>query len=358
MVNFTILAGVQGISTVISTFSFMPGPGIGCNGTLSLISQANAGTSPSWIQQSPHNSSILYANNEVVDGQLVSFTIGEQGEVNLIANTTSGGNGPAYLLALKQSKEVAILNYGGGNGLVVPLQDDLLNFVTQPPPPLITFNPAPAPISHPHEAVEVGDQLFVPDLGADKVWRLNKTSAGTWNITGFITQPTGSGPRHMIVQDGIMYLLHELASLLTSQKIPSNDETSSPFISMSLITPAGVNTSDYGAAEIQMPRTTPEFPERLIYTSNRQIAGTEDPRGDSIAIFSLASNGSFSLVRQVHTGLQQLRGFIVDPSGRYLVAGGNVAGGVKVFERIHGGTDLVQVAASEEVPTASTFVWL
>lgn len=54
--------------------------------------------------------------------------------------------------------------YGGGNGLVVPLQDDLLHFVTVPPSPLITFNPAPAPISHPHEAAEVGDQLFVPDL--------------------------------------------------------------------------------------------------------------------------------------------------------------------------------------------------
>lgn len=143
---------------------------------------------------------------------------------------------------------------------------------------------------------------------------------------------------------------------------------------MSLITPAGVNTSNYGAAEIQMPRATLKFPERFIYTSNRQRGGTEDPRGmygeltagqayspvsgDSIAIFSLASNGSFSLVRQVHTGLRDLRGFIIDPSGRYLVAGGNVAGGVKVFERIHGGTDLIQVAASEEVPTASTFLWL
>ncbi|KAF8586774.1 putative isomerase YbhE [Ramaria rubella] len=356
MVNFTILAG--GYTTVISAFSFVPGPKIGSNGTLSLISQSNAGNSPSWIQRSPHNSSILYATNEVTDGQLVSFTIGEQGKVDLIASTSSGGDGPANLLPLKQSKEVAILNYNSGNGLVVPLQNDLLHFVTDPAPPLITFNPAPNPLSHPHEGAEVGDQLFVPDLGSDKVWRLNKTRAGTWEITSFITQPSGSGPRHMIVQDGILYLLHELASLLTSQKIPNNDETSSPFISSSLTTPAGVNTTNYGAAEIQIPLTTPEFPDRFIYTSNRQIGGTEDPLGDSIAIFSLAPNGSFKLVRQVHTGLNNLRGFIIDPSGRYLVAGGNVSGGVKVYERINGGADLVLVAASEEVPTASSFVWL
>lgn len=81
------------------------------------------------------------------------------------------------------------------------------------------------------------------------------------------------------VQDGILYLLHELASLLTSQKIPSNAATSSPFISSSLITPAGVNTSNYGAAEIQIPPPTPEFPERFIYASNRQTLGIQDPLG-------------------------------------------------------------------------------
>lgn len=63
-------------------------------------------------------------------------------------------------------------------------------------------------------------------------------------------------------------------------------------------------------------------------------------------------------MKQVHTGLQNLRGFIIDPSSRYLVAGGNVAGGVKVFERIQGGADLIEIASSDEVPTASSFVWL
>jgi hypothetical protein len=70
------------------------------------------------------------------------------------------------------SPRAHINQYGGGNGLVVPLQDDLLHFVTEPPPPLITFNPAPAPISHPHEGVEVGDQLFVPDLVSYRILRI------------------------------------------------------------------------------------------------------------------------------------------------------------------------------------------
>ena len=80
--------------------------------------------------------------------------------------------------------------------------------------------------------------------------------------------------------------------------------------------------------------------------------------GDSIAIWSLKDDGSFTFVKQVHMGFNNLRGFIIDPSGRFLVAGGNVSGGIKVFERIDGGADLVQVAASTQVPTASSFVWL
>ncbi|KAF8518678.1 putative isomerase YbhE [Hysterangium stoloniferum] len=356
MVNFTILVG--GFTSVISTFSFVPGPSVGSNGTLKLLSQSNSGNAPSWIGRSPHNSSILYAVNEVTNGQLVSFIINNDGTVDLIASTTSGGNGPPHLLPLQQCNEVAIVNYGSGDALVVPLQDDLLHFATDPAPPLITFNPAPNAISHPHQTVEVGDQLFIADLGSDKVWRMNKTSTGTWGITSYITQPTGSGPRHMIVQDGIMYLLHEVAVSLTSQKIPDNNETSSPFISTSLTTPPGVNLADYTAAEIQIPVPMDECSQKYIYTSNRQINGTEDPLGDTIAIFSLEDDGSFELVKHVPTGVNNLRGFILDPSGRYLVLGGNVSGGVKVFERIDGGADLVLVAASDEVPTASTFVWL
>jgi len=356
MVNFTILAG--GFTSLISTFSFLPGPSVGSNGTLTLLSQSNAGNAPSWIARSPHNAGILYAVNEVDDGKLVSFIINKDGTLDLIAKTSSGGKGPPHLLPLEQSNEVAIMNYGSGNGLVVPLQDDLLHFVIDPAPPLITFNPAPNPLSHPHETVEVGDQLFVADLGSEKIWRMNRTSAGTWNITSHITQPTGSGPRHLSVLDGIVYVVHEVAVTLTSQTIPDNDETSSPFISMSLTTPPSVNIADYTAAEIQIPAPMNELSKTYVYVSNRQINGTEDPSGDPIAIFSLEQDGSFELVKHVHTGVNNLRGFILDPSGRYLVLGGNVSGGVKVFERIDGGADLVLVAASDEVPTASTFVWL
>lgn len=48
--------------------------------------------------------------NEVPDGKVVSFTIGDRGEVNLVANISSGGNGPPHVLPLKHTKEVAVVN--------------------------------------------------------------------------------------------------------------------------------------------------------------------------------------------------------------------------------------------------------
>lgn len=80
--------------------------------------------------------------------------------------------------------------------------------------------------------------------------------------------------------------------------------------------------------------------------------------GDSIAVFQTHEDGSFELVNQVFTGLDNLRGFIFDPTGRYLVAGGNIAGGIKIFERVGDGSILIEVAATLQVPTASSFVWL
>ena len=40
---------------------------------------------------------------------------------------------------------------------------------------------------------------MVSDLGADRIWRLGKDGSSDWGIQDFITQPVGSGPRHLVV---------------------------------------------------------------------------------------------------------------------------------------------------------------
>ncbi len=52
--------------------------------------------------------------------------------------------------------------------------------------------------SHPHEAYLNDDELLIPDLGADKTFRLSKGVNG-WEVKGFIGNPPGGGPRHVLV---------------------------------------------------------------------------------------------------------------------------------------------------------------
>jgi hypothetical protein len=98
--------------------------------------------------------------------------------------------------------------------------------------------------------------------------------------------------------------------------------------------------------------------------SNRNT-GTVDPRGDTIAIYqrNYGSGSALTLVAQVYTGLNQIRGMEIGNAENggeaYLIAGG-VAGtaGVVVFRRTDGGKGLKEVARNTDIPTRSTFVWL
>lgn len=53
--------------------------------------------------------------------------------------------------------------------------------------------------SHAHQAIlhPERQELLVPDLGADKVWRFSKNEAGKWEICGYVQYQPGSGPRHV-----------------------------------------------------------------------------------------------------------------------------------------------------------------
>ena len=114
---------------------------------------------------------LFSAVNEFTQGALQSFTTTPDGIVTGPLDTvTSGGDSPAFALALSTG-EVAVMNYNGGNGRIIPTTcEDPLKF-DNASAPAITF-PAPTnPVdpnrqdgSHPHQAVEHGEEVLVPDL--------------------------------------------------------------------------------------------------------------------------------------------------------------------------------------------------
>ncbi|KAF9269076.1 putative isomerase YbhE [Marasmius fiardii PR-910] len=366
MVSFTFLAG--GYDTFIATYLFNP-----ANASLTVSGRFEGGTlNCSWIGGHPTNNSVLYAVNQISPGLIRSFTTTPDGVIAGPFDTApSGGDRPPHLLALSTG-EVGVVNYDTGQGRFVPTASPL-TFAIKTTPTIIF--PAPeGGLSHPHMVFEHGpDEILVPDKGSDTVWRLRKSKNDEmWKLSGNIVQPLGSGPRHIAVHGDRLFTLHELASTLTLQTFPKLAfNSSTPFIAnLSTIPDNPPPGSEWAAAEILMPRATKLFPKTYIYVSNRNIAtdpSALDPRGDTIAIFEHVGKGTknegLRLVKQVFTGLNQIRGMLIgleeNGSERYLAAAGVAgSGGTVVLERIDGGADLKVVARNTEISQRSTFLWL
>ncbi|KAF7419427.1 hypothetical protein PC9H_002017 [Pleurotus ostreatus] len=363
MVNFTILAG--GFSSFVVSYLLDSEAG-----TLTLLRNTTTGVNPSWIASHPQNTSILYAVNENSPvGALQSFEVDSEGGLTLVDTVTSGGNGPTFAGVLSTG-EVTAMNFGSPNcSLVATVPGDPLRFQTDSP--AVPFPVPDGAPSNPHMSLEFNGEVFVPDLGADKIWRLANTGApGNFEVRGQIDIDVGTGPRHIAILDNILFTLHEKTSTLTAQRIPEGPNgTTLPLIAnVSIVPPGQPAGATFAAAELLISTPSEKFPNPIIYASNRNIGNETDPRGDAIAIFEFINpaaqtQGPLRLINHVFTGLDQIRsmalGSVDAGSDEFLIAGAAIGEkGVAVFQRVDGGRNLTEVARNTDVPTRTSFVFL
>jgi 6-phosphogluconolactonase (cycloisomerase 2 family) len=284
MVNFTILAG--GFTSFIATYVFDSDAG-----SLALVKQSPTGQNPSWIAPHRLNSSILYAVNEIGPvGNLQSFSIDEAGSLTLVDTVATGGNGPTFTEALTTG-EVSAMNFGSPNASFIATDpEDPARFLRDSP--VVDFPVGNGP-SNPHQSLEFNGEIFVPDLGADKIWRIvNDGAPGKFKVQGQIDIAPGNGPRHVAVQDNILFVLHEKTSVLTAHQIPTAPNgTTLPVLANVSIVPAEASNinGSFFAAEIVISEPSEAFPDPIIYVSNRNLGPEFDERGDTIAIFEYAA---------------------------------------------------------------------
>lgn len=397
MVNFTILAGGFAIPGFIATYNFDSDAG-----SLSLLKQNPSGDSPSWIVSHPQNSSILYATNELSPvGDLQSFTVGDDGTVTLVDTVSTNGNGPTFSAVLSTG-EVTGMNFGSPNASFVPTNpDDPTLFVKDNVngSDVLSFPVPEGAKSNPHMSLEHNGEVFIPDLGGDKIWRAVRGNDGVFAVQGQINIDPGTGPRHIAILDEILFTVQETASTLTAQRIPEGPNgTTLPLIAnLTTVDPkqASVNGTKFAAAEILISTPTDKFPDPLIYVSNRNIGATIIPEGDTIAIYQFSNGtatgssnsttaatcsrkkrrhardllkrqaqgeGTLILLAQIPTGLQQIRsmalGNVADGGDEFIVAGANTEGGVAIFRRIDGGKSLELVVNNQEIANRTSFVFV
>ncbi|KIJ42152.1 hypothetical protein M422DRAFT_48358 [Sphaerobolus stellatus SS14] len=358
--NFTLIAG--NFATILAQYAFTSSLTPGARGSLSLTKTFPGGINPSWVGLNRNNNSVLCATQEVFEGGAVTFVMDRsQGDDDLtlqvISNQSVQGNGPPFC-DFTDDNSIALFPVFGGEQLTF---FDSLDGATLTDRQIIPFNTsiASTQVSKPHQAVEVNGQIFVPDLGADKVWRLNRTEDGLV-IAGAIDQKSGSGPRHIVVADDCLVTIHELDNTITTQRIPPNDQEDASVITSLTTPPEGSDLSQFAAAEVKFIPKNDQFARDIIFASNRQLPGNSSAQGDTIVSYAFDSQAcTLKQLVQNPTGLTNLRTMEVDPTGRFIITAAFAEGGVKVFERTGcNGAKLVEVASNTELTNATSFVWL
>lgn len=171
-----------------------------------------------WLVAHPSAPGIYFATGELDGGVVRVLRLGAD-KPDVLGAVSSGGQHPTHLALAPDGAELFVANYSaGGVGVlrVLPgapyLADQLVQkveFIYTPPAPHEPGKIVPdrQECAHPHQVLVVGNDVLVPDLGSDKVWRLAKSASdGVWEVVGALEFPRGSGPRHALVH-GAQYVL-------------------------------------------------------------------------------------------------------------------------------------------------------
>lgn len=283
------------------------------DGQMEMIRQFDAGPSPSFFCFSKRHN-LIYALDEVMEfkgrkGAAITTlkydpakgTLEKKGEM------TVPYGGACHISITRDSGFLLIANYSSSSVAVVKLDNDgLPGKVTDS----ILYVTEPPVVSHPHMISEdpAGKHVYLADLGLDRVviFDLDRNTGKLLPLQdGIINLPDSCGPRHFIFnKDGSMfYLINELGSTIMAFRVDANG------ILHHIATYSTLKESFTGknsCAEILIGKD-----EKFLYGSNR---------GDnSIVVFRINEDGSLKLSGHSTCGGNWPRGFVIDPSGEYLI---------------------------------------
>ncbi len=236
--------------------------------------------------------------------------------------------GPAYISVDKNKKVVFAGNYGGGSVLSVHL-DKEGSFVKENATVIkyegSSINKERQDKSHVHAAVLSLDDryLLVPDLGTDRVYQY-QVDASSQEIIKPVDPPffagdPGGGPRHLAFHPNgkWAYLVLEMTGSVMA--LGYQDGKLSAKQTISMVTPDFKGR--LSGADIHV---SPDG--KFLYASNRGDA-------NEIAIYSINRKGTLKLVgRQSVLGIMP-RNFVIDPTGKFLLAANQVSNDIFIFRR-------------------------
>ncbi|TDH29120.1 lactonase family protein [Segetibacter sp. 3557_3] len=337
LILVTNIASGQNFYLFVGTYTDRGSKGIyvydfnSVTGTATWVSNTEGTVNPSYLAVAPGNRH-LYAVTETARenaGSVSAFSFDPvSGKLTFINKQLSGGDNPCYVSVHSGGKWIAVGNYSGGSLSVLPVDSD---GSLQPFSQNIVFtgksvHKSRQEKSHVHSTVFSPDykQLFVPDLGTDKVMIYDFNASAKQPLTPakkpFEAVTAGNGPRHFTFHPGgkFAYLIEEMNGSVAAYRY---SKKSLHFIGRTLTHPEGYSGA-IGSADIHL---SPDG--RFLYASNR---GDEN----TISIFAVdQQSGKLKTVGHVSTQGKVPRNFTIDPTGNFLLVANQATNNIVIFKR-------------------------
>lgn len=282
---------------------------------------------PTYLTISQDNQSLYSVIKKGDAGGVAAYSIdGESGELEERNSQFVDGASPCHVSVSRDNRYVVTANYHKGTveWYVTDKEEGTINPVSS-----IMEHEGSGPNKerqekpHVHYACLTPDEKYVVavDLGTDKLVTY-ALDDGSLTEVNSLSVNAGSGPRHLAFHPNgnYAYLMTELSSEVIVLRYNAGDGSFTTLQYISTI-PADLNKNNSQGSAIHISSDG-----RFVYAANRGH--------DSIASFSAdQDSGELTFVERTSTEGKWPRDFVLDPTGKFLVASNQNSGNLVLFSR-------------------------
>jgi 6-phosphogluconolactonase len=312
-------------------------------GAMAPIGVVEMGTSPSCLALNAAGTRLYSANetDRVGDdrqGTVSAFAVNRtDGRLELLNTVRSGGAGPTYVSVHPGKRHLLVANYFGGSVAVLPiLADGRLGDAsdvkvdagtigptraTHAPPGSFARSGHDRTHAHMIQADPSGRFVLHVDLGLDKIfaWRFDaQHGVLAPNDPPSVSLPPGDGPRHFHFHPNGRWLY-------------SIQEEGSTIVLFDYDTASGRLSARQTISTLPPDFAGSNFCSEIVVSADGRFVYGGNRLHDSIAIFSVGSDGGLTFVGEEWTRGNYPRSFAFDPTGRLLYCCNQRADAITVF---------------------------
>ncbi len=313
------------------------------SGAMTPTGVVEMGTSPSCLAINAPRTRLYSANEtdragEDKQGTVSAFSVSRpDGRLELLNSVRSGGAGPTYVSVHPGGRHLLVANYFGGSVAVLPiLADGRLGDAsdvkidagtvgptraTHAPPGSFAVSGHDRTHAHMIQADPAGRFVLHVDLGLDKifVWRFDDQRGElSANDPASVSLPPGDGPRHFHFHPNgrWLYSIQEEGSTVVLFDYDSASGRLRDRQTISTLPPGFAGSN---------------FCSGILVSADGHYVFAGNRLHDSIAIFSVGSDGRLTYVGEEWTRGNYPRSFAFDPTGSFLYCCNQRADAVTVF---------------------------